>query len=167
MSQYLAYGGFKWLNQKDIDKFDINSIKEDKVDLEYPDELHVLHDYPLAPEKLEISDNMLSNYCSEIAKKYGIKVGGVKNLIPNLGNKSKYTVHYRNLQQHLSLGMKFTKVHRVLKFKQSDWLKKYIDFNTDKRKNAANSFEKDFFKLIINSAYGRTVYQKKNKCQIG
>ena len=147
MSQYLAYGGFQWFNQKDIDKFDINSIKEDKVDLEYPDELHVLHDYPLAPEKLEISDNMLSNYCSEIAK--------------------KYTVHYRNLQQHLSLGMKFTKVHRVLKFKQSDWLKKYIDFNTDKRKNAANSFEKDFFKLIINSAYGRTVYEKKNKCQIG
>ena len=69
MSQYLAYGGFQWFNQKDIDKFDINSIKEDKVDLEYPDEWHVLHnDYPLAPEKLEISDNMLSNYCTETAK---------------------------------------------------------------------------------------------------
>ena len=97
MSQYLAYGGFQWFNQKDIDKFDINSIKEDKVDLEYPDELHVLHDYLLPEEKLEISD-MLSNHCSEIAKKYGIKVGDVKNLIPNLGNKSKYTVHYRNPQ---------------------------------------------------------------------
>ena len=92
MSQYLPYGGFKWLNKEEIDKFDVNSIKENssnkyilEVDLEYPDELH--NDYPLAPEKLEISHDMLSDYCSNIANKYKIKIGGVNKLIPNLGNK--------------------------------------------------------------------------------
>ena len=80
--------------------------------------------YPLAPETFEISQNMLSNYCSNIANEYEIKIAGVDKLIPNLGNKSKYVVHYRNLQLYLSLGMKLTKVNRILKIKQSDWLKK-------------------------------------------
>ena len=116
-----------------------------EVDLEYPDELHKLHnDYPLAPEKLAVSGDMLSKYCKEIADKYEIKVGDVKILIPNLGNKTSYVVHYRNLELYLSLGMKLTKIHRALKFKQSDWMKKYIDFNTEKRMNAANDFEKYF-----------------------
>ena len=134
----------------------MNSISENssigyilEADLEYPSELHELHnDYPLAPEKLEISQNMLWKYCPNIANKYGIKIDGINKLVSNLGNKSKYVVYYRNLQLCLPLGTKLTKVHRILGFKQSDWLKKYIDFNTDKRKNAANSFQKDFFKLM-------------------
>ena len=100
---------------------------------------------------------MLSKYYSDIDDEYGIKIGGVNKLVPNLGNKSKYVVHYRNLQLYLSLGMKLTKVHRILKFEQSDWSKKYIDFNKGKRKNAANSFEKDFFKLMNNSVFGKTM----------
>ena len=163
MSQYLPFSGFKWFNQKEISDFCLNSISENssigyilEVDLEYPSELHELHnDYPLAPEKLEINQNMLSHYYFNIANEYGIKIGGVNKLVPNLGNKSKYVVHYRNLQLYLSLGMKLTKIHRILKFKQSGWLKKYIDFNTDKRKNAPNTFEKDFFKLKNNSAFGK------------
>ena len=163
MSSYLPYGGFKWL--KNVDNFDVNSISEKssigyivKVDLEYPDELPVLQNhYPLGSEKLAIPYDMLSDYCKKIADEYEIKVGDVKKLIPNLGNKTNYVVHYRNLQLYLSLGMKLTKIHRVLKFKQSDWMKKYINFNTDKRKNAANDFEKYFFKLMINSVYGKTM----------
>ena len=74
-----------------------------------------------------------------------------------MDNKTNYVVHYRNLQLYLSLGMKLTKTHRTLKFKQSDWMKKYIRFNTEKRTKAANSFEKDFFKLMIDSVYGKTM----------
>ena len=129
-----------------------------KVDLEYPDELHELHnDYPLALEKIAVSSDMLSNYCKRIADKYEIKVGDVKKVIPNPGNKTDYVVHYRNLQLYLSLEMKLTKIDRVLKFKQSDWMKKYIVFNTEKRTNAANDFEKDFLKLMINSVHGKTM----------
>ena len=108
MSQYLSYSGFKWLNWGKINRFDVNSIAENspigytlEVDLEYPDGIHELHNNnPLAPEKLKISHNMLSNYCSCIANKYDIK------LVPNLGNKSKYVLHYRNLQLYLSMEMK-------------------------------------------------------------
>ena len=140
MSKYPPYREFEWL--ENIDEFDINSINEKsdtgyflEVDLEYSDELHKLHDdYPLAQEKLAVSSDMLSEYCKKIADKYKIKVGDVKKLIPNLSNKIKYVLHYRNLQLYLSLGMRLTKIHRVLKFKQSDWMKKYIDFNTEKRK---------------------------------
>ena len=85
-------------------------------------------------------------YCKEIADKYeiNIKVALVKKLILNLGNKTKYVLHYKNIQVYLSLGMKLTKIHREMRFKQSDWMKKYIDFNTEKRMNAANDLEKHF-----------------------
>ena len=162
-SIYLPSGKFTWLSQKEINNFDVDSIIEDspdayilEVDLEYPDELRdLLNDYPLAREKLKISNDVLPKYCSEIVEKCRIKVGGVNKLVPNLGNKSKYVVHYRNLQ--LSLGMKLTKIHRVLKFKQSDWLKTYIDFNTDKKKMLLIVLKKIFLKQMINNVYGKTM----------
>ena len=138
MKVYLPQGGFKWL--KYVDGFDVSSISKKspigyilEADLEYPDELHALHnDYQLVPENLAISYDMQSDYCKKSADKYEIKFGDVKKSIPNLGNKTNYVLHYRNLQLCLSLGMRLTKIHRVLKFKQSDWTKKYIDFNTEK-----------------------------------
>ena len=163
MSEYLPYSEFEWL--KNVDSFDVMSIdkKNDvgyilEVDLKYPNELHELHnDYPLAPEELTVTNDILSNYCKSIVDKYDIKLGDVKKLIPNLGNKTNYVVHYKNLQLYLSLGMKLTKMQRVLKFKQSDWMKKYIDCNTKKRMCATNDFKKYFFKLMINSVYGKTM----------
>ena len=163
MSGYLPYGGFKWL--KNVDNFDVNSVSENnpigyilEVDLEYPDELHVLHnDYPLAPEKIAIPYDVSSDQDKKVADECGVKVGDVKKLIPNLGDKSNYVHHQKNLHLYLSLGIKLTKIHKVLKFKQSDWMEKYIDFNNEKRINTANSFEKNVFKLIINSVYGNKI----------
>ena len=114
MSECLPYGKFKWL--ENVYKFDLRLISEKspivyilEVDLKYPDELHELHnDYSLAPEKLAVSSDMLSNCCKTIADKYKIKVGDVKKLISNLRNKSNYVVNYGN-SQLLSLGMKLTK----------------------------------------------------------
>ena len=135
-----------------------------EVDLEYPDQLH--NDYPLAQENFAFYSDNLSNYCKKIADKHEVKVGDVNKLIPNLGNKTNYGVYYKNLQLYLSLGVKLTKIHRGLKFKQSDWMKKYIDFNTEKRMNAANGFEKDFSKLMINSVYGKTMENLRKKINV-
>ena len=83
---------------------------------------------------------MLSNYCKKTADKHEIKIGDLKKLLPNSGNKTNYVVHYKNLQQYWSLGMKLGKIHRVLKFKQSEWMKKNIYSNTENRMNVANDF---------------------------
>ena len=88
------------------------------------------------------------------------------NLIPILGDRTNYLLHYRNLQLYLSLGMKLTKIHQVLKFKQSDWIKKYIDFNTQKRTKPANNFEKEFFRLMINSVYGKTMENLRKRITV-
>ena len=129
-----------------------------EVDLEYPQELHDIHNhYPVAPEKVKVSNNMLSAYCKKIAEKYNISIGVVSKLIPTLRDKKEYILHYGNLQLYLDLGLRIKKVHRVLKFDQSSWLKQYIDFNTEKRKHAKNTFKKDFFKLVNNSVFGKTM----------
>ena len=174
MSQYLPTGGFRWITEKKINKIDLAKYKEDsdkgiilEVDLKYPEELHNLHnDYPLAAEKIKVTDNMLSKYCKNISDKYNISTGLVHKLIPTLSNKKNYVLHYRNLQLYIDLGLKVDKIHRVLEFKQSPWLKQYIDFNTEKRKSAKNDFEKDFFKLMNNSVFGKTMENIRKRVDV-
>ena len=117
MSQYLPTGNFKWMTDKEISKTNLGKYELDskeglilEVDLEYPKELHDLHnDYPIAPEKVKVSNDMLSAYCKKIAKKYNISTGLVSKLIPTLRDKKEYILHYRNLQLCLDLGLKIKK----------------------------------------------------------
>jgi len=171
MSQPLPYRDFKWLDPKEVllDNYHENSYKGIilEEDLEYPEELHDLHnDYPCAPEKIVVTDHMLSDYCRQIKNLHGNSSGNVSKLIPTLCDKKKYVLHYRNLKLYLDLGLKLTKIHRTLEFKQRTWLKTYIDFNTEMRKDAKNSFEKDFFKLMINSVFGKTMENLRKRCNV-
>ena len=174
MSQYLPTGNFRWMTDKEISKIDLAKYKENgkkgliqDADLEYPRELHSLHnDYPVAPEKTKVSKNMLSEYCKKIAEEYKISIGQVNKLIPTLKDKKEYVLHYRNLQLYLDLGLKVKKVHLVLEFIQSPWLKQYIDFNTEKPKHAKNPFGKDFFKLMNNSVFGKTMENLRKRVNV-
>ena len=138
MRQYLPISNFKWV--KNIHKIEqkLMNIKNNsstgyvlEVDLEYPKKLHDIHnDYPLAPEKINIPKEWLSKYCLKIVNVYNITTGTVKKLVLNLMNKNNYVIHYRNLKQSLEFGMNLKKMHRILKLKQSDWMRPYFGFNT-------------------------------------
>ena len=115
---------------------------------------------------MKVTKEMLSSYCESIREKFNINIGQVHKLIPTLNKKEKYVLHYRNLQLYTDLGLKVKKVYRVLEFNQLPWLKQYIDFNTQKRTQAKNSFEKDFFKLMNNSVFGKTMENLRKRVDV-
>ena len=148
MSRKLPVNGFTWLDSDEINEINeefINNYNENdnkgyifEVDVRYLKRLHDLHsDLPFLPEGMEI------NKC--------------KKLICNLSNKKKYVIHVNSLKQALNHGLKLKKVYRVIEFNQKEWLKPYIDMNTELRKAAKNDFEKDLFKLMNNSVFGKTM----------
>ena len=145
MSKKLPVNGFKWTDNNIINEEFIKNYNENdkkgyilEVDLKYRKKLHDLHsDLPFLSERMEI------NKC--------------KKLVCNLYDKKKYVVHIKSLKQALNHGLKFKKVHRIIEFNQEAWLKPYIDMNTELRKLARNDFEKDLFKLMNNSVFGKTM----------
>ena len=175
MTQLLPYKDFKWLDPNTYSAFNVQDIKDDnpvgyilEVTLEYPNDLHDLHDmYPLAPEKLSIDYSQLSPYALFVLNKYDMKYKkGATKLISTLSTKKKYTVHYRNLKLYLDLGMKIKEIHKILSFKQSQWMKPYIDFNNLKRKEATSTFDKEFFKLMNNSVFGKCMENVKRRMKM-
>jgi len=168
MMQHLPYSGFKWL--EDLDEFDFTKIPDDaevgyiiECDLVYPQHLHDLHnDYPLAPEKLTVTEDMLSPYC----RNFGNKFIPTEKLVPNLMKKTKYITHYRNLKMYVELGMSCTKIHRVLSFAQKPWMSDYIKDNTIRRMMATTTFQKDLQKLKNNSIFGKTMENVRNRCSV-
>lgn len=147
MSQMLPVDSFRWLSEKEIAQLDVHSIPKDssegyvlECDLEYPQSLHDKNkDLPFACEHLAPPGSKL------------------KKLMTTLYNKQKYVIHYRNLQQCLEQGLILKKIHRVVQFRQEAWLKQYIDLNTNMRKLAKNEFEKNFFKLMNNAVFGKSM----------
>ena len=142
MSQPLPTGGFKSVEVKP-DKIGKLAKRKSKgyileVDVRYPKELHDYHnDLPFMFKRM--------------------KINGVEKLIPNLYHKKRYVIHIRALDQALRHGLALERIHRVIEFKQSAWMKEYIDFNTKLRTAATNDFEKDFYKLMNNSVFGKTM----------
>ena len=146
MTEKLPVKGFRWM--EDISKIDEDFVKvynknDNKgyildVDVDYPSKLQNLHsDLPFLPERMDINNT--------------------KKLVCNLNDKKNYIVHINVLKQALDHGLKLKKVHRIIEFEQEAWLKEYIDVNTELRKKATNDFEKDFFKLMNNAVFGKTM----------
>ena len=154
MSQKLPVNGFKWYNDhlSDFNEEFIKNYNENsdegyflEVDIEYPKQLWSSHkDLPFLPERKKLEK--------------------VEKLVCSIEDKEKYVIHIRALKQALNNGLKLKKVHRVIKFQQKAWLKSYTDMNTKLRKEAKNEFEKDFFKLMNNSVFGKTMENvRKNR----
>ena len=135
MSQPLPTGGFRWVS------INPNKISElaTRTDKGYILEVDVSY-----PKKLHNSQNDLPFMCKRM------EINGLEKLVPNLRDKKGYIIHIQVLDQALRHGLVLEHIHQAIEFNQSDWMKPYIDFNTQLRTKATNDFEKDFFKLINN-----------------
>ena len=120
----------------------------------------------MAPEKMKVTEDMLPPEQIEIKDMYDIKVGEVNKLIINTLPKENYVVHYRNLKYYLPNGWRLSKVHRILQFNQKPWMKKYIDSNTEKRMQVTNEADKNFYKLMIDSTYDKTMENMRKRMKI-
>ena len=175
MCERLPIGGFNWLTDREINNFNVNDIPDNsdlgyllEVDLGYPPALHDKHAcYPLAPEKMSVHPDLLSPMARDICQQHKLKpVTNSMKLIPNLYNKTKYIVHYKNLKLYLKLGLELLHIHRILEFRQEAWMKPYIDLNTTMRQRATNEFESQLFKILNNSCFGKSIEGVRGRTKV-
>ena len=177
MNQKLPIGEFKWLDEKeyiDINWYEVNTETDIgyvlEVDLHYPDHLHDEHkDFPLCPHKCKISNDSLSPYQKktiEHLKQFGYRRTVTEKLMLTFYDKNNYIIHFKNLKLYLSLGLELREIHRVIQFKQKRFLKKYIEKNTKLRQNSKNDFERDLFKLMNNSVFGKSIQDQRKHVNI-
>ena len=173
MSLPLPKTGFHWKRamptEKQIMKMKWNSKKGwiHEVDFEYSEELHDAHnDYPLAPEKNALKSEQMSEYQRQLMADLDLTMPNTEKLVMSLEDKEKYVVNYKNLQFYLSQGMRLEKVHRVIKINQEPWMEPYIRMNTEFRKQAKSDFETDFYKLMNNSVFGKTMENLRNRTDV-
>ena len=173
MSQPLPTGNFQWEEGRDGVTVSTGEHPADSaegfilgVDMEYPEELHREHNtYPLAPECMVVWKDWMSEYEHNLLG-IGVVPTEVEKLVPNLHNKERYVLHYRNLQVYLFLGMRLKKIHQALHFEQSPWMEPYIQMNTDLWKKATSDFEKDLYKLMNNSVFGKTMENLQKRVDV-
>ena len=135
-----------------------------EVDLKYPDEIkQKTKIFPFCPENKVIPTDKYNDYMNKIKPKNYTKS---KKLICDWTDKEKYLIHYRMLIFYVRHGMIVEKIHENTSFKQSKWLEKYISFKTQKRNRAKNDFEKDFFKLLVNAAFGNFLENVRNRLEL-
>ena len=161
ISHNLPTSEFSFLSVNYVKSFDLDATTKSgdygyilEVDLQYPKHLHDAHsEYTLAAEKLLITQDMLSPYAASLIDKHVPS----EKLSPNLYDKTKYVLHYENLRFYLKHGVQLTKISRILKFRQSAWMKTYIDFNTAKRREAKSPFLQSLYKILNSMVFGKTM----------
>ena len=174
MSQALPARGFAWGDGAAWDARRVLDLADDgergaflEVDLEYPAELHESHnDFPLCPERMEVPEGWLSPYATQALAVARDKYTSCEKLVPNLRDKERYWIHYRNLKFALKQGLRLKAVHRVIEFEQEPWMRSYIDFNTQMRTAAKSDFEKDLYKLMNNAVFGKTMENLRGRRDI-
>ncbi|GFR23278.1 c2H2-type domain-containing protein [Trichonephila clavata] len=174
MSQPLPIGNFFWLSKEEVRNFDVSKLSSTdvigyflEVDIFYPASLHDLHDFPLAADHLTITYDMLSPYQKKL-----IQIGNIhfpkknRKLTPSFTFKTNFVVHYLNLKFYLQKGLILKKIHRILGFKQENWLESYVGFNNEKRMSTQYKFEKDLFKLMNNAWFGKSLQNPRKRVNI-
>lgn len=175
MMSPLPFGDFEWMNESELTSEFITGLESDgalgcivECDFQYPQSVHDSHsDYPLAPYKLRVPFSQLSPTARDICEKHNLKSSTrTEKLMTTLLPRTGYVLHHECFKLYTSLGLVVTKIHRGVKFQQREIIREYIEFNSEKRAESTNNFDSDFYKLMSNSLFGKTIERPENRMRV-